>query len=276
MNFKKNSFNILVVSLLILILFTNLLSLLKKDSSLYLETLKVWWKENLESIKKIYWSDSYITQQTMSIQQALAQINWDNAQNNSNNPQIQNNVNILDEFQKIKSSAIVYGKEDARFTIIEYSEFLCPFCKRHSDQWTLRQVVETYPSEVNKIFRNFIVYSDSSKLAEVVECVWEIKSDYYFNFIKDTFAYEWRLSVEILLDIASKLWINKNKLKDCVDSWKHTQEVNNQTNEWRNLFGVSGTPWNVIIDTETWEFVLIPWAYPKEKFIEEIEKLKNN
>ena len=42
------------------------------------------------------------------------------------------------------------------------------------------------------------------------------------------------------------------------------------------MFGISGTPGNVIIDRETWKFVVIPWAYPVEKFVEEIEKLKNN
>lgn len=62
----------------------------------------------------------------------------------------------------------------------------------------------------------------------------------------------------------------------CRFSGRHTQTVNNQTNEWRTLFGVNGTPWNVIVDRETWKFVAIPWAYPVEKFIEEIEKLKNN
>jgi len=41
------------------------------------------------------------------------------------------------------------------------------------------------------------------------------------------------------------------------------------------LFGVSGTPGNVIIDNESGEFVLIPGAYPMEKFEEEIENLKN-
>jgi thioredoxin-related protein len=40
------------------------------------------------------------------------------------------------------------------------------------------------------------------------------------------------------------------------------------------LFGVSGTPGNVIVDKQTGKFILIPGAYPPEKFIEEIEKMK--
>jgi thioredoxin-related protein len=37
---------------------------------------------------------------------------------------------------------------------------------------------------------------------------------------------------------------------------------------------VTGTPGNVIIDKQTGKFVLIPGAYPAEKFVEEIEKMK--
>jgi protein-disulfide isomerase len=136
--------------------------------------------------------------------------------------------------------------------------------------------VEKYPDDVNTVFRNFIVHQPAAKLWEAIECIWWLKSKSQHDFIKNSFSYEWGLSIEILLDIASKLWVNKNKLQECIDSWKYTSKVDDQTNEWRSLFGVRGTPGNVIIDRETGKFVVIPWAYPVEKFVEEIEKLKNN
>ncbi len=274
--------NILVIVLLWLILILNIISLFKKDAAWKLETMKVGGPENMKLVEQLYSSESYISQQTMAIEQALAQIKSDNNPSIEPEDNIQDqdsdekNQNILEQLNKIKDSGIVYGKESARFTILEYSELLCPYCKRHSDQWTLEAVIKKYPNEVNTIFRNFIVHAQASKLWEVVECVWELKPKVKHDFIKNSFAYEWSLSVEILLDVAWKLWVNKKSLQDCVDSGKYTQEVNNQTNEWRSLFGVTGTPWNVIIDKETWKFVVIPGAYPAEKFIEEIEKLKNN
>jgi thioredoxin-related protein len=70
------------------------------------------------------------------------------------------------------------------------------------------------------------------------------------------------------------LWIKSKDFNECVENSTYTTEVNDQTNEWRSLFNVTGTPGNVIIDKETGKFVLIPWAYPAEKFIEEIEKMK--
>ena len=276
--------NIWLVILLWLILIINLLSLFKKDSALKLETMKVGWSENMKLVEQLYSSESYISQQTAAIEQALAQTTNTQvdptidtntgAEENIESEEI--NQTIVDQLEEIKSSSVIHGKENARFTILEYSELLCPYCKRHSDQWTIDAVMKKYPSEVNTIFRNFIVHAQAAKLGEAVECVGELKSKVQHDFIKNSFAYEWGLSIEILLDIAWKLWVNKSKLQECVDSGKYTQIISDQTNEWRNLFGVKGTPWNVIIDGETWKFVLIPGAFPVEKFIEEIEKLKSN
>jgi len=286
---KKNYFFVLWI--LFVLLAINLLSFFKKDNALKLETMKVGGPENMELVTKLYQSQEYIDQQTAAIDQALAQINMadsipnendllldEDSIENENNDEIEEtkNQSIIDELDNIKSSSSIYGKEDARFTILEYSELLCPYCKRHSDQLTLESVIKKFPNEVNTIFRNFIVHWQAAKLWEVIECVGELKSKSQHDFIKNSFAYEGNLSVDILVDIAWKLWVNKKTLQECIDSGKYTEAVNNQTNEWRTLFGVSWTPGNVIIDRETGKFVVVPGAYPAEKFIEEIEKLKNN
>jgi predicted DsbA family dithiol-disulfide isomerase len=46
-------------------------------------------------------------------------------------------------------------------------------------------------------------------------------------------------------------------------------------NQGNQLFGVNGTPGNVIIDRETGKFELISGAYPVESFVEAINKMKN-
>jgi thioredoxin-related protein len=45
-------------------------------------------------------------------------------------------------------------------------------------------------------------------------------------------------------------------------------------NQWAKLFGVSGTPGNVIIDRETGKYNVLPGAYPAENFIEMINSMK--
>jgi hypothetical protein len=46
-------------------------------------------------------------------------------------------------------------------------------------------------------------------------------------------------------------------------------------NQGNKLFGVNGTPGNVIIDRETGKFELISGAYPVETFVETINNMKN-
>jgi hypothetical protein len=46
-------------------------------------------------------------------------------------------------------------------------------------------------------------------------------------------------------------------------------------NQGNELFGVNGTPGNVIIDRETGNYVLVSGAYPLDAFIEAVNTLKN-
>ena len=70
---KKNYYIIIIISLC-LILILNILSLFKKDSALKLEELKVGGPENMKLVEQLYSSETYISQQTAAIEQALAQI----------------------------------------------------------------------------------------------------------------------------------------------------------------------------------------------------------
>jgi protein-disulfide isomerase len=183
---------------------------------------------------------------------------------------------MITSFNKIKESTVLQGDKDARFTILEYSELLCPYCKRQSDQGTISAVIKEHPEEVNAAFRNFIVHAPAAKLAEGIECVSELDAKKHHEFIEAAFAHNGSLNTDELVRIANDLGIDNDDMKECLDSNKYTETVANQTTEGRNLFGVTGTPGNVIIDGETGKFVLIPGAYPAEKFIEEIEKMKNS
>ncbi len=269
----SKNYNVWIVVLLWLILILNILTLFKKDA-LTLETSKVGWADNMKKIEQIYTTSDYISQQTMAIDQTLAQINMDvNTEGNNLNEETSSPEDMIKKLEEITANGVDLWKESARFTILEYSNFWCWYCKRQSIQGVIDDVVAKYPNEVNAIFRH---YGQSTQLWWAIECVWELKRNVKHEFIKQLFATDAWLDIDTISNIAWTLGVNKNSLTKCIDSDKYTQEVNDQTNEWRNLFGISGTPGNVIIDRETWKFVVIPWAYPVEKFVEEIEKLKNN
>lgn len=295
MKCNKNSYHRLVIVILAATLVLSILAFFRKDSARNLETTKVGGIENMAAVQELYKSDSYKAQQSAAIDQALAQINpqvnldnepsddldleedieWDPKDVNEDSDDAEVNNTMISKLEKIKDSTVVHGNKNARFTILEYSEFLCPFCKRQSNWGTINTVLEKYDGEVNAVFRNFIVHGGAAKLGESAECMKELwKEDKYFEFIENMFAYKWTLDVDSISEIADDLWVDSDDMKECLDSDKYAAVVNNQTSEWRNLFGVSWTPGNVIVDKQTGKFVLIPGAYPPEKFIEEIEKMK--
>jgi protein-disulfide isomerase len=57
-------------------------------------------------------------------------------------------------------------------------------------------------------------------------------------------------SLDALRDIAVNLGTDKEALQTCIDESRYTDAVNEMMNQGNQLFGVSGTPGNVIVDRE--------------------------
>ena len=131
-------------------------------------------EENFEILKELYSSEEFKTQQKQGLVSALSSFGDTTAQPENNDAQptapkpaaeeAKGDENMLEKFDNIKESGYIKGDENARFTILEYSEALCPYCKRQSDQGTINSVLEEYPTEVNAMFRNFIVHGAAAKL----------------------------------------------------------------------------------------------------------------
>lgn len=91
--------------------------------------------------------------------------------------------------ESMLASAPVRGDASARFTIIEYTELLCPYCQRHSQAGTINSVIEQFPSEVNSVSRHFIIHGDEAlQLAAAMECVGEINPSAYYTVFEEAFA----------------------------------------------------------------------------------------
>ncbi len=283
MSCNKKTCGMCTIIALVVILAANIVMLCTK-TPLSLETLKVWWSENMAKIQQVYEMDAYKTSQSEAIDQTLAQIwltddQWDLWEWETNNEwNTNNNESIMSAVEDILASAPVRGEKDARFTILEYSELLCPYCQRQSANGTIDAVIENFNGEVNSVFRHYIVHGESAlALAAVMECVAELKADVYYDVLEKAFAArsEWNLQdTTALVDLAANNWVNKSKLQSCVDEWKYRDAVTTMASQWASLFGVSWTPGNVIIDRETGKFVLIPGAYPAESLIEQINAMK--
>lgn len=69
----------------------------------------------------------------------------------------------------------VYGNPNASITVIEYSDFECPYCKSfHS---TMKKIVAESDGNVNWIYRHFPLHQTSFEKLVAAECVTQVKGN---------------------------------------------------------------------------------------------------
>jgi protein-disulfide isomerase len=125
-----------------------------KHDALRLETLKVGGRDNMKLAIQLYKSDTYVQQQKDTLEQILASMGkTDTTTDTAPTDTTAAVVGDAAKFAAIAQDGYVLGKKDAKITIIEYSDLLCPFCKRHYNAQTIENLVKKYPNDVNMIFR---------------------------------------------------------------------------------------------------------------------------
>ncbi len=156
----------------------------------------------------------------------------------------------------------VLGDKNAPVTIIEFSDYECPFCKRHFDQ-TLPQLVEKYvdTGKVKIVFRDFpLSFHDpmATKEAVAANCAREQGGDKkYFEFHHEIFQRTTSngngLDDAKIKTIASDLSLNVAKFSTCLSNKAMEDEVKKDIVDG-TAAGASGTPTFVIgKTTETGE-----------------------
>jgi protein-disulfide isomerase len=75
----------------------------------------------------------------------------------------------------------LYGNPNAQVTIVEYSDFECPYCKAF--QSTLKQTVDGSNGNVNWVYRNWPLHQNSLQKLVAAECVAKLKgNDAYWQY----------------------------------------------------------------------------------------------
>ena len=254
------------------------------QASYNLNVLSAGGEENLKKMNELYSSEAYVkyaTEQTDGyVSSFLAQFG-NEADDTTAQAEDETDANIAGGedikavVEDMLASSPIRWDENARFTIVEYTELHCPYCQRHSQEGTINAVIEQFPGEVNSISKPFIIHGeDALNLAAAMECVAELKPEVYHETFEKAFdAYP--VDMDNLISIAAGLGVDEAGLKTCVDEGRYVQAVNDMMNQGSQLFGVNGTPGNVIIDRETGNYRLVSGAYPVDEFVKAINELKN-
>jgi len=179
-----------------------------------------------------------------------------------------------DGMRPISSDDWMSGDKNAPVTVVEYSDYECPFCKRHHP--TIEQLVAEYDGKVNWVYRHFPLdmHPKAKTEAEAAECVGELGgSDAFWKFTDRIFEItpgNNGLDLAELPKIAEFAGVNVARFNECFESGKYRQKVEASVQD-AVAAGGNGTPHNVIVAGNT-KIVLVG-AQPIEAFKAEIDKL---
>jgi len=173
----------------------------------------------------------------------------------------------------VSSNEFVLGEQSAPVTVIEYSDFQCPFCGKFFKEIepTLREkYIKT--GKVKFIYRNFAFLGQESLwAASAARCAgeqgkfWQYHDYLYGNQSGEN---QGAFNKSNLKGFASVLGLAQEKFDSCLDSEKYTGAIEKETKEG-SAAGVSGTPASFINGT------LYPGALPVAAFTKIIDNELN-
>jgi protein-disulfide isomerase len=131
------------------------------------------------------------------------------------------------------------GPANAPVTIVEFSDFECPYCSRVNP--TLKQVQDQYGDKVRVEFRQFPLnfHPNAQKAAEASLCAHD--QGKFWELHDAMFADQKALAVDTLKAKAKELGLNAEQFNSCLDSGKHAAAVQADLQAGSQA-GVSGTP----------------------------------
>ncbi len=135
------------------------------------------------------------------------------------------------------------GNENAPITIVEFSDYQCPFCARF-EETTFVELKEKYVDTglVRIVFRDFpltSIHQYAQKAAEASECADE--QGKFWEYHNMLFKNQNALAVNNLKSYAFTLGLDTQKFDSCLDSGKYEDEVNKDLQDGIE-YGVTGTP----------------------------------
>jgi len=177
----------------------------------------------------------------------------------------------------------IIGNMDAEITIIEFSDFQCPFCARFHVQ-TLPTIMDEYINKgtVKLVFRDFPIQSihpNALPASVAAECANEQKKFKEMHDVLFEKQNEWsNQNIESVMNTfsqyASDLGLEEKAFDSCLKNGKYIEEIQKDLDDGRT-YGISGTP-GFFIGNDQIGFIELKGAQPFENFKKVIDdQLKN-
>lgn len=132
------------------------------------------------------------------------------------------------------------GPDDAPITIVEFSDFECPFCKKFHQE-TFQSLIDAYPGQIRFVYRNLPLTSiHPNAMPAAVASLCANEQNMYWDYHDKLFNGN-VLSRDIYMQYATDLNLNAEEFTACLDSGKFDDFISQDMDFAFNL-GVQSTP----------------------------------
>lgn len=179
-------------------------------------------------------------------------------------PTTQTSANLITDI--VQAGGHSKGAADAPVVMVEYSDFQCPFCTRHTQE-VAPQLEETYikSGQMRLVYKHYTVKGpDSVTAALAAECAGEQNKFWEYHDLLFANSGQVAFNAENLKAFAVELKLDLAAFSQCFDSQKYLNVVEADSAEAQQL-GIRGTPGFFVNDTP------VAGAQPLEVFQQTIE-----
>jgi protein-disulfide isomerase len=132
------------------------------------------------------------------------------------------------------------GPEDAPITIVEFSDFQCPFCRRFHAE-TYRALLDAYPGKIRFVYRNLPLTSiHPNAMPAAVASLCANDQNAYWDYHEKLFSSE-TLDEPTYIQYAADLGLNVDTFTACLSSGSHDEFIQKDMDFSLGL-GVQSTP----------------------------------
>lgn len=156
------------------------------------------------------------------------------------------------------------GPANAPITIVEFSDYQCPFCRRWHEQ-VYEPLLAAYPGQIKLVYRHLpltSIHPDAFSAAEAAMCAGD--QDAYWPYHEKLFSSE-ALGTAVYLQYAQELNLDVEAFQTCLDDHKFQDAIQADSDFAVNL-GIRSTPTFFI------NGLAIVGAQPLEVFQQVIDK----
>ncbi len=183
-----------------------------------------------------------------------------------------------------ESTDFILGEKKAALSIIIYSDFECPFCKRFH-QIPL-QIVADLPNQVNLVWRHLpLSFHDPMATKEAIASIcafeqsgqsgfWKLANSIMNSTVSNGQGMPAKGNEDPILNLALSLGLDKDKFQLCQGSDSVRKRIESDKEDAAKA-GINGTPGVILINHKTGKLKVLEGAAPADELKAYINQLIN-